>query len=136
MSKAMYTETKNYYVTASGTNDIFGVNTKNEIFRCPKPCILKENLRRCLGKQSSVHEAILQMGSLESALGISTMSLESEHGAGFQNDAIWNNNYSIQLARGCHTYNNNYNFGHQEWIIQLSGIIIVVTVHILAPVKT
>ncbi len=30
------------YVTASGTNDIFGVNTKNEIFRCPKPCIQGE----------------------------------------------------------------------------------------------
>ena len=27
------------YVTASGTNDIFGVNTNNELFRCPKPCI-------------------------------------------------------------------------------------------------
>ncbi len=30
------------YVTASGTNDIFGVNTNNEMFRCAKPCIQGE----------------------------------------------------------------------------------------------
>lgn len=30
------------YVTASGTDDIFGVNIQNQIFRCKKPCVQGE----------------------------------------------------------------------------------------------